>query len=177
MGATRKNALSLEEFERELTAIQGAMGGYVVSLLSPGEDTDDIVQETNLFLFARREDFELGTSFKAWAFRVAYFKALACRRDRIRRDECVFSEATIHLIAEQGQGIFGEGEDRLAALRQCQAKLPKFERSLLAARYGGSSSLAKFAKEQGRSEALIYKSISRLRLALRHCIEELMRNG
>lgn len=171
MDAARKHALSLEEFDRELTAIQGPMGGYVISLLGPGADTDDIVQETNLFLFERKDDFVPGTSFKAWAFRVAYFKALACRRDRIRRDESVFSEATIHLIAERSSTLFGDGEDRLTALRDCLDQLPKTERSLLAARYQNHSTLTKFAKTQDRTESSIYKAISRLRLALRHCIE------
>ncbi len=177
MDAVKKQTLSPEEFERKLTSIQGPLLGYVISLLGPDADADDVVQETNVFLFERRDDFTPGTSFKAWVFRTAYFKALACRRDRIRRDECEFSEATIHLVAERGNELFGEGEDRLTALRQCLAKLPESDRALLAVRYLDDSPLADYAKQHGRSAAAVYKAISRIRLALRHCIEGLLKKS
>lgn len=152
------------------------MRAYIISLLGSWMDVDDVLQETNLFLWERRDDFQPGTSFKAWAFRVAYFKSLAHRRDRIRRDRVEFSEATLFLIAERGQELLGEGEDRLEALRHCLDRLNEADRSLLAARYSKGTTLTKHASLQGKSISAIHKAISRLRFALRSCVEKRLAN-
>lgn len=89
------------EIEGNIRAIQGDLRGYIISISGRSEDCDDTLQETNIFLWDRRTDFIPGTSFKAWAFKVAYFKVTASRRDRMRRGEIVFSE-------EMAQGLFVE---------------------------------------------------------------------
>jgi RNA polymerase sigma-70 factor (ECF subfamily) len=160
-----------------LAGVQGALRSYIISLLGPGADVDDVLQETSLFLFERRADFEPGTSFKAWSFRVAYFKALACRRDRIRRDKVEFGEGTLHRIAARGAELYGQTEDRHAALQQCLARLRPSERSLLAVRYTKGFSLTDYARTQRKSPDAIHKAISRLRLALRHCVDRHLKSS
>ena len=61
------------ELERELEKIQPALYAYVGSLTGGSAGVADVVQETNLLIWEKRDDFESGTNFKAWAFRIAYF--------------------------------------------------------------------------------------------------------
>lgn len=147
------------------------MRAYIISLLGSGSDADDILQESNLFLCERWTDYQPGTSFKSWAFRVAYFKTLAHRRDQLHRDRIEFSESTLFRIAERGQELFGEGPDRLEALRQCLAELGETERTMLDICYTKGCSLTKLAQEGGKSITAIHKAVSRLRFTLRRCVE------
>ena len=159
------------EFEQLLDAIQGALHAYIISLLGPEADADDVLQETNLFLCERWRDFEPGTSFRTWSFRVAYFKTLACRRDRIRRDRVEFSESTLHRIAERAADHYQKTEERHLALQHCLSRMRLPDRALLAIRYTKGFSLTDYARKQHRTPAAIHKAVSRLRLALRQCID------
>ena len=167
----RQQPFGKPDFELLLDEIQGALHAYIISLLGPDADTDDVLQETNLFLCERWRDFKPGTSFRTWSFRVAYFKALACRRDRIRRDKVEFSEATLHRIAARATERYSETELRHDALNHCLSRMRKVDCALLAIRYTKGFSLTDYARKQGKSAAAIHKAISRLRLALRQCID------
>ena len=137
----RQQPFGKPDFEHLLDDIQGALRAYIVSLLGPGADSEDVLQETNLFLCERWQDFEPGSSFRTWSFRVAYFKSLACRRDRIRRDEVEFSEATLHRIAERAADRYNETDRRHDALQHCLSRMRKSDRALLAIRYTKGFSL------------------------------------
>lgn len=160
-----------QDFEHLLDEAQGGLRAYLTSLLGTAADVDDVLQETNLFLWERWRDFEPGSSFRTWSFRVAYFKALACRRDRIRRDRLEFSEATIQRIAARASERFQETEERHAALEHCLSRMRRQDRALLAIRYTRGFSLTDYARGQGKSPDAVHKAISRLRLALRQCID------
>ena len=67
-----------------VTRHQAAIYGYLRTI-APGAPLEDILQEVNLVLWNRAEDFELGTNFKAFAFRIAHFKALEALRAAKRR--------------------------------------------------------------------------------------------
>lgn len=167
----RQQPFGKPDFEQLLDEIQGALHAYIISLLGPEADADDVLQDTNLFLCERWRDFKAGTSFRTWSFRVAYFKALACRRDRIRRDKIEFSEATLHRIAARASERYSETELRHDALSHCLSRMRKVDRALLAIRYTKGFSLTDYARKQGKSADAIHKAISRLRLALRQCID------
>ena len=67
--------------ERELEALQPAMRAYVGSLIGSVAEVSDIVQEANLLIWEKRDEYEEGTNFKAFAFRVVRFKVMSFRRD------------------------------------------------------------------------------------------------
>lgn len=154
------------DFEARIAALMGPLRSYIASLLGAVDGVDDVLQETSLFLWDRHSDYEEGTSFKAWAYRVAYFKTLAARRDRAREGKHVFSEEFIGRIA-QDTAEFDDRGDRLGALRLCLGKLRVQDRRLLRMKYVDQASLTEYAKQQRVSAASVHKTISRLRLVLR----------
>lgn len=173
----QQDPFSRSDFEQLLDEIQGALHAYIISLLGPGADSDDVLQETNLFLCERWRDFEPGTSFRTWSFRVAYFKTLACRRDRIRRDRVEFGESTLHRIAERAADHYDQTEARHHALQHCLSRMRKVDRSLLAIRYTKGFSLTEYARKEHKTPDAVHKAISRLRLALRRCIDRTLKES
>ena len=173
-GDSTPGELSDSESEARIEEIQSDLRGYIISLSGHGHDCDDILQETNLFLWERRADFQAGSNFKAWAFKVAYFKSMASRRDRVRRGEVVFSEDISQRISAEAGLHFGTRPDKISALRRCLGKLTTDELRLIKVKYQQQKSLSSFALQTGKSIDAIHKSISRVRLALRSCVENVL---
>ncbi|MCW1916368.1 sigma-70 family RNA polymerase sigma factor [Luteolibacter sp. GHJ8] len=160
-----------ESLGAQIEVLRPALKGYVLSLLPDRDACEDVVQETCLFLWDRRGEFEPGSNFRAWAFKAAWFKVLTHRREMQRRKLVSFSEDVLERISRASEQ-FSEGADqRLAALSQCVASLPRESQQLLRLRYLDRVSLTAHAKELGVKPNQIQKSLSRLRIALRQCIE------
>lgn len=66
-----------ETFVRLLVSHQAALHAFVLALLPGDPDADDVVQEVNTSIWQKREEFTVGTNFKAWMFTVARFKVMA----------------------------------------------------------------------------------------------------
>lgn len=168
-----KKIISEAEFSTELMAIMPALRGYVMSLIPEQSASEDVVQETHLFLWEKRENFEIGTSFKSWAYKVAYFKAIAARRDYAREQRrIIFSDEVILKIASQAEEVANQGSERMEQLKRCLIHLKPEERKLLQYKYLDRGSLTKLAEITGKSPNSIHKTISRLRLRLKSCIDK-----
>lgn len=163
------------EFDALLAAAQPRLRGYIVSILGAWSDVDDLVQETNLVLVMKRENFIGGTNFIAWAFRIAYFKATTWRRDRLREGRVVLSETAFQEIAAQAEERFIERQPMADALAECLKRLPPRERDLVKSKYVEGHSLVDLAESLGCSANSLHKTISRIRLALRNCLHKNLR--
>lgn len=161
-----------EALAAEIRALQSGLKEYVAGLLGGGDGVEDLVQETNLFLWERRGEFVAGTNFRAWAMRVAWFKVMAERRDRARSGRVVFSEPMLEMLMARAEERLPEADFRLKALRHCLDRSRPQDRRLLDWKYGRGSSLTDLAQATGCAATAIHKTISRLRLALRHCVEK-----
>lgn len=125
--ADSARAFAEAETERELMLIQPALHAYVGSLIGMGDagSVADIVQEANLLIWDKRDEYATGTNFKAWAFRIAYFKALSHRRDASRRGKFVFNDELLLQLASDAEDRFqNEANARGEALSACVAELP-----------------------------------------------------
>ncbi len=160
----------------EIRDLQAGLIEYVGSLLGGLDGVDDLVQETNLFLWERRGDFRPGSNFRAWAMRVAWFKVMAERRDRARSGQVVFSERIFEMLAAAAEERMPDSDRRLVALRHCLERTRPQDRRLLDWKYGKGASLTDLAAATGCAATAIHKTISRLRLALRHCVEKRLKN-
>jgi len=158
-------------FAVEIAALRVSLRAYVMSILPHHAACDDVVQETSVFLWERRSERDDSTNLKAWAFKVAWFKAMAWRRDKQREKTVSFSEDTLHEIAAAAENLADDAAERLLALRACLSRLAPAEVRLLQLRYIEGGSLTGHAREQQMKPSRVQKTISRLRLALRHCIE------
>ncbi len=166
-----------EEFIELLTGAQSAVFGYIMSLVHDPTKAQDVLQETNITLWRKAEDFELGTNFTAWACRTAYFHVLNHRR-KASREQLVFEDDILDYLAERQQERAEETNPRITALRSCLKNLPEKQRFLIEHRYRPGSSVQGMAADSGKSEGAISQSLYRIRAALQQCVEKnLAREG
>ena len=159
------------EIVQLITGHQKMLAAYIRTLVFDAAAADDILQETNLLLWEKAHEFELGTNFSAWACKTAYYKVQAYWRDRKRQHSESMDPALMDRVAKVAASLVGQTQDRLDALRTCIEKLSPREQALLAKRYQPGASVTGIAKSLGRSPASLSVSLTRLRHRLTACIE------
>lgn len=160
-------------FVAQLTDIQMPLRLYVQSLLPGDAAAHDVVQQANATLWKKREDFTLGTNFKAWAFSVARYEVLNHRKQQARDSRLVFGEELEQIFAEDLAERDDDTERRHEALKGCLEKLRPQDRELLLHRYTATAgTLNDFAERAGRSVGGLKVTLHRLRNALLGCIEK-----
>ncbi len=160
------------DFAQQITENQQGLFAYVYSLVGNNASSWDVLQETNIVLWKKREDFKAGTNFKAWAFTVARFQVLAFIRDRKREPIDVLTPELMEVFAEDSEEIAMEYEPRLRALRECRGKLPAKSRKLLDLHYREGLSLEKAAETLAISPNAVKQALFRVRRVLQACIEQ-----
>jgi len=165
------------EIMRLLTSHQGMVYAYILSVHPNRIAAQDILQETNMVLWKKREQFELGTNFKAWAFRFAHFQTLAHLKRVKNKDWIVFTDQLVDTMGQEAAEEFEDFDDRSGALKSCLGKLPAAEQDLIRAHYQSGLSLADLSSRLGRKRGALKQALFRIRRCLRTCIErELQRH-
>jgi RNA polymerase sigma-70 factor (ECF subfamily) len=160
-----------DEFVRLLTDHQSPMLAYIRSLAPGGNGSRDLLQEVNITLWNKRDTFELGTNFKAWAFQTIRYHILNHRRRLTSQGWLVFDDDLLDRMSPDSDDEPEELEERRVALRCCLMKLRPQDRELLHHRYANSSSLQSYASATRRSVGTLKAVLFNLRAALRRCIE------
>ena len=164
-----------EEFVRELTNHQTVMLAYIRSRVTGSSGARDLLQDVNITLWQRRDTFELGTNFKAWAFQTIRYHILNQRRRLASQGWLVFDDDLIERMAS-GSDVESDGlEERHLALRKCLLRLRPQDRDLLFHRYATDAPLQEFADRTKRSAGTLKAILYNLRTSLRKCIEREMK--
>lgn len=163
-----------DEIALELVAVQSRLAGYIYSLVVNQDLAKEILQRTNVVLLEKREQFEPGTNFFAWACRVAYHEVLAVRRDR-SREKLVFDDQLLPLLAVESERRFEPLDDRMQALFDCLSHLPADQQQLIKNRYTPGGSVQQLAIGLHKTPAAISSLLSRIRAKLAACVEKKMK--
>jgi len=174
--AISKDPRRLEAFVAEFGKAQRPLFLHILSLTADPAVAEDVLQETNLVLWRKFDQFAPGTSFYAWASKIAYYEVLKWRQSLGRADRALDPTVLAKLADESAEraGVF---EQRRAALRTCLGKLSESDRDLITRRYQPGCTGRSIAQELGRPENSVYKSIGRIRAALLRCIEHALDRG
>jgi len=160
------------EFVQLLTKVQLGLLRYITALVGNSDAANNILQETNLLLWQKADEFQAGTNFDAWATKVAYWQVKAYVRDR-GRDRHVFSEELVAQLAESSEP--GTDVDlSVQMLQRCLEILRRVDRELIALRYGSGFSVRQLSSHLGKSPAAVKGALLRTRRTLRACIERRM---
>lgn len=160
------------QFVALLTEHQTALRYYVGSLMPGDSHVADVTQQANSTIWKKRDDFELGTNFKAWIFSIARFEVLNYRKRQARdAKRLVFSDEMEAVFAEEIPLRDDELEAKQEALRGCLTKLRPAEQELIQQRYFEKTGLDEFAATLGRSAGSLRVSLHRIRGRLAKCIE------
>ena len=157
------------EFIQLFTETQSVLESYVRALVPDSGQVKDVVQETNLAIWRKADDFRSGTNFRAWAVKIAFFEVLRHRR-KMGRERLLFDDDIINLLAERNAERIGEAEWRTDALLECLENLSADQRALVRQRYAAGASVQQLAESQGKSEGAVSQALFRIREGLNSCI-------
>ena len=88
------------EFVQLLTGIQSNLYSYICSLIVDTSGAFDVLQETNVVLWDKADEYDPGRPFRPWAYQIAYLQVLAYRK-RCVRSRLVFDESLVSEMAEE----------------------------------------------------------------------------
>ena len=157
------------EFVQLLTAHQPDVFLYLRSLVLDPDEASEILQEVNLVLWEKRNEFQLGTNFRAWAFQVARYKLLQHRGRRRRACRC-FSDELIDELILQAKDDEEALDGMIDDLRRCVSLLSPRDRELIVKRYAPRATCQSVADSVGRPVRWVYKAVSRIRKTLLDCL-------
>jgi RNA polymerase sigma-70 factor, ECF subfamily len=165
-----------DEFIHLFSSHEARLRAYILCLLPRWSDAEDVAQRVNLVLWRKFDHFRIGTSFYAWACQIARLEIRNFRRTQ-GRDKLLFSDDLINAVAEESEHMQEELGARVQALQICVEKLAPRNRDMLRYRYEKGGSIEQIAKKFNRSVDSVYKTLSRIRLALHDCINRALAIG
>ncbi|QQL45856.1 sigma-70 family RNA polymerase sigma factor [Sulfuriroseicoccus oceanibius] len=161
----------LSEFVRLLTRHQAGIRAFIVSQMPGLPGVADVLQDVNVILWEKKDSFELGTNFSAWAFKIARFQVLNHRRKLQRQGHVTLSDEMLDQLAQGMEETLDSTEMRLEALEFCLNKLQLHHRELVEERYLSASSLVEYARRINRPVGSLRTTLKRLRVSLRKCVD------
>lgn len=160
-----------DEFMDLFLEDQPRIYGYIRSLLFQKADADDVMQETASVLWRKFDEFERGTHFDRWAFRVAWHQVRKFRQSKARESKRLqFANEVLELLSEDAQQLLDQTEETAAALEGCLRKLPSKQRQMVAWRFESGGTNRAVAKRIGKSESVVSRTLSRVYGSLMRCI-------
>jgi RNA polymerase sigma-70 factor, ECF subfamily len=153
-----------------LTSHQRDMYVYINTLLVGDSAAVDVLQDTNLDLWARLENFDSSRPFLPWAYGFAFQRVLAYRKSR-RRSRLVLSDEMVQLISDACVQDSTTADARLMALRTCLEKLDPEQGQLIRDRYIEKMSVKTIAARLGHTANQISARLYRIRQTLGRCIQ------
>ncbi len=159
----------MPEFVRLLTQRQPDIYLYIRSLLADPHEAADVLQEVNLVLWEKREQFRIDSNFRAWAFQIARYKVLQHAAHRAKA--CVrFSDVLVDELAAEADRRQGELDSMASRLHDCLNALSAGDRDLIRKRYSPRATGESVAAELGRPVRWVYRAVSRIRKLLFDCV-------
>ncbi|MFN3191351.1 MAG: sigma-70 family RNA polymerase sigma factor [Aureliella sp.] len=165
-----------EQFVALIAESQDRLFGYIYSLIGDRGRVADLLQETNLVLWRKRETYELSRPFLPWAFAIARYQVLAHLRDKGRGPRFIDAELAEALAPD----LEAEAElllEKRTALHDCLKHLADDRRNLIRDRYFRSKSIEELSDSLSKSKSNIKVLLLRTRKALAHCIEQRLAAG
>lgn len=154
-----------------ITQHQASLRAYIISLMPGIEGASDLLQSTNLILWEKKESFQPGTNFIAWAFAIARYEVLNHKRKQQRQKPIISLDADlVDELAHYSLLPPEETELRLRALEHCLSKLSLDELELVQNRYASDTTLQRYAERIGRPFGSLRVTLHRIRSGLRKCI-------
>ena len=158
-----------EEFVRLFTRHQRALFLYLLTRVPNPVEAEEILQEANIIIWRKFDQFTPGSNFLAWAMQIAKYELLKYR-ERHHREKLQFSNQFVELLAEEEVEDMGHWEARRLALIKCLGKLKAKDRELIEHRYNSGESGLSLAELVERPVNSVYQSLGRIRRTLLECI-------
>jgi len=162
--------LPMDEFVTLFTQAQRPMYLYILSQAGSVQAAEEILQEANLIIWAKSDQFKPDTNFGAWTRQIAQFEVMKFRQRR-KREKLRFSDEFVNAIAEEAAERSATQEARHRALQLCLENLADQDRELIEQRYQPGVTGKELASQIKRPANSVYQSLSRIKRQLLECIQ------
>src|SRR5437763_15439197 len=98
MEDTHNEAESRKRLMALITQHQRRIFSYIYALVPDRYDAEDLLQETNVVICEKFDDFEPGTDFVAWACQIAYWR-IRYSRQKFARSKVIFQQEIVDALA------------------------------------------------------------------------------
>jgi RNA polymerase sigma-70 factor (ECF subfamily) len=163
---------TIDEFVQELTRYQVDLFYFIRALTGDMHAAYDIRQSVNMVLWNKRENYQSGSSFKAWSFKIAQYEVKEYLRKQKASRIISFDQKLLELFADEFIEATDELAERRQALSTCLKKVTPKDGELLRHRYWSGASLEELAHDTKRSVGTLKARLFQLRAALRRCIDD-----
>lgn len=157
------------DFESLLVAHQHRIYFFIRSMVFNPEDARDVLQDVNVIIIRKRDQFATGTDFKSWSFAIARFECLAYLR-RLEARRPVPPDGLLEHLAEGAEARADQINSWLKALAECRKLLAEESHRLLDLRYQTRTPLEEIAGLWKTSEGALKQKLFRVRSQLKDCI-------
>lgn len=161
------------EFELLIGQHRAQMHGFVLSLVGNNSDAEDLLQQVCVILWEKRDQFEPGTNFLAWARKVARYRALNhWRKEKNRPQESLLlDEHLMQVTCERTEEREKEFARHRRALQACLERLTDRQREVVEAHYFDGKSIPQIATASGLKANAISQLLFRARAGLITCVQ------
>jgi RNA polymerase sigma-70 factor (ECF subfamily) len=164
------NSERTTQFVKLLISHQSRIYAYIAAMLFGDSAAADVLQDTNLHLWAQADRYDFDRPFLPWAFGFARQRVMAYRKT-CSRSRLVFSDAALDLLSDQCLKASDTIDDRLAALQRCLARLNAAQAELIRERYMAKMPVQTMAARMNDSAHNISSRLHRIRKILASCVE------
>jgi RNA polymerase sigma-70 factor, ECF subfamily len=158
-----------EAFVELLSLHQRKLYGFIYTLVPNRADAEDLLQQTSLVLWQKFDEFDLNSSFPAWACRIAHGKVLHHLREK-RRSRVVFDDDVVARLAKSRQSREEIHLSDWGVLTRCIEELSGTDRRLLELCYAATRNIKAAAAALERPVESVYVSLVRIRRLLMDCL-------
>ncbi len=165
-------------FDDELRRAQVPVLGYLVRLTGNITDARDLLQQTNLTAWEKRDSFESGTNLVAWVRAIAHNHYRNENRRRQSRKTVPLLDSDLEVMVEnRHQERELEEVRKRKLLHICLGKLPEKQRVAVEEFYLEGKSLEALGRETNRKANAIAQVLHRARQNLIHCVQQESHRG
>jgi RNA polymerase sigma-70 factor (ECF subfamily) len=163
--------LDATEFSQLVTESQKRLYAYIFSLTGHSASSWDILQETNLVLWAKREEFKEGSNFNAWSHTVARFQVMAFLRDKSREPLSLLTPEIFEKLEAETEPEQELLEAKLRTLNQCLGQLAPAASKIIHWHYEEKLSLKQIGTNLSMTANAVKQALFRARRTLQQCVE------
>ena len=159
-----------EQFLALYSSHQRRLYLYAVTLLPVSVNAEDVLQEANLVLWRKFDQYQPGTNFFAWACRIVRLEVLKYREKHARAAKLFDPDVLDQLASVAVERIGQYDEFHRRALLDCMQRLSPADRELMRQRYADAIPVQAMAAAMNRSPNAVSQSLGRIRRSLFDCI-------
>lgn len=160
-----------EQFAALWTGSQATVAAFVRTLMPDYQQAEEVLQRVAVTLVRKFDSYDANRPFAAWAIGFAKFEVLYYRRQRAT-DKHLFDDALIEQIASAYERLVEDVDPIREALGHCVGELKGRAKQVIELRYGRAMNSKAIAEKMNLSSGAVRMLLSRVRSALRQCIEQ-----